>query len=79
MASLYNSMMAAKLGGFKPTQSQLDAMNSGIDSTKVAQIGTNETNISSVTAHIKFDSSSKTYYLQQTQPSNPADGDIWIG
>lgn len=28
------------------TQTQLDAMNSGIDSTKVAQIATNETNIS---------------------------------
>lgn len=40
---------------------------------------TNETNISSLQDHIKFDSSSKTYYLQQTQPSNPAEGDIWIG
>lgn len=38
-----------------------------------------ETNISSLTDHIKFDSTSKTYYLQQTQPSNPQDGDIWIG
>ena len=38
-----------------------------------------ETNISSVTDHIKFDSSSKTYYFQQTQPSSPAEGDIWIG
>lgn len=34
-------------GGFVPTQAQLDAMNSGIDSEKVAQIETNETNISS--------------------------------
>ena len=39
----------------------------------------NESNISSVTDHIKFDSTSKTYYLQQTQPQNPEDGDIWIG
>ena len=38
-----------------------------------------ETNISSLQDHIKFDSSSKTYYLQQTQPSSPAEGDIWIG
>lgn len=38
-----------------------------------------ETNISSVTDHIKFDSSSKTYYFQQTQPSSPVEGDIWIG
>ena len=40
---------------------------------------TNETNISSLQDHIKFDNSSKTYYLQQTQPSSPAEGDIWIG
>jgi hypothetical protein len=33
-------------GGFTPTQAQLDAMNSGINSTKVQQIETNETNIS---------------------------------
>lgn len=32
-------------GGFTPTTAQLAAMNSGIDSTKVAQIETNETNI----------------------------------
>lgn len=38
-----------------------------------------ESNISSLQDHIKFDSSSKTYYLQQTQPSSPAEGDIWIG
>ena len=33
-------------GGFTPTEEQLAAMNSGIDSEKVAQIGTNENNIS---------------------------------
>lgn len=32
-------------GGFTPTQAQLDAMNSGIDTTKVAQIETNKNNI----------------------------------
>lgn len=32
-------------GGFTPTTAQLAAMNSGIDSTKVQQISTNETNI----------------------------------
>lgn len=31
--------------GFTPTPEQLDAMNSGIDSTKVAQIETNKNNI----------------------------------
>lgn len=34
-------------GEFTPTTAQLDAMNSGINSTKVAQITTNENNISS--------------------------------
>ena len=45
---MYEALLAAKLGGsgFKPTQAQLDAMNSGIDSNKVAQIETNESNIS---------------------------------
>lgn len=53
MGELYNALKAKKLGasggsggGFVPTQAQLDAMNSGIDSTKVQQIATNETNIS---------------------------------
>ena len=39
-------------GGFTPTQSQLTAMNSGIDSAKVAQITTNETNISIIQSEI---------------------------
>lgn len=38
-----------------------------------------ETNISSVTDHIKFSANSKTYYMQPEQPSSPAEGDIWIG
>lgn len=32
-------------GGFTPTQAQLDAMNSGINSTKVEQIATNASDI----------------------------------
>jgi hypothetical protein len=48
---LYEELKAKKIGGaasggFTPTEQQLAAMNSGIDSTKVAQISTNETNIS---------------------------------
>jgi hypothetical protein len=39
-------------GGFTPTETQLTAMNSGIDSTKVAQIATNENNILSLTNNI---------------------------
>lgn len=29
--------------------------------------------------HFVFSANSKTYYLQPEQPSNPQDGDIWIG
>ena len=36
--------------GFNPTQTQLDAINSGIDSTKVEQIATNTTDISNIKA-----------------------------
>lgn len=36
----------------KLTQPQLDAVNSGIDSTKVAQIGTNTTNITNLTGRV---------------------------
>ena len=64
---------------FEPTQTQLDAMNSGITAADVQQINTNKTNISSITSHITFSANSKTYYLQPEQPSNPQDGDIWIG
>lgn len=44
----------AKGGGFTPTETQLEAMNSGIDSTKVAQIETNKNNISSLNAQAKL-------------------------
>ena len=55
MSELYPILRALKMGegsggggGFTPTDAQLTAMNSGIDSEKVAQIGTNTTNISSL-------------------------------
>ena len=87
MSELYPILRALKMGpsggggggGFTPTEEQLTAMNSGIDSEKVAQIGTNESNISSLQAHLVFSANSKKYYLQPEQPSNPQDGDIWIG
>ena len=43
------------------------------------QINENKTNILSIQNHITFSANSKTYYLQPEQPSNPVDGDIWIG
>lgn len=50
MGELYDILKASGLrggagGGFTPTDAQLDAMNSGIDSEKVAQIATNQGNI----------------------------------
>ena len=66
-------------GGFTPTDAQLAAMNSGITSEDVEQISTNETNISSLQGHFTFSANSGHYYLQPDQPSNPQDGDIWIG
>ena len=58
------------------TETQLAAVNSGITSSGLNQI---ETNISSLYDHITFSANSKMYYLQPEQPSNPSDGDIWIG
>ena len=39
----------------------------------------NQTNISLLAAHFSFTENSGHYYLQPEQPSNPSDGDIWIG
>ena len=58
------------------TETQLAAVNSGITSSGLTQI---ETNISSIQSHLVFSANSKKYYLQPEQPSNPQDGDIWIG
>lgn len=55
-----------------------DTLNQAIGKVE-KRVSTNETNISSVTDHIKFSANSKTYYLQPEQPSSPVDGDIWIG
>ncbi len=41
-------------GGFTPTTVQLTAMNSGIDSTKVAQIDTNASDISSLQEQVGY-------------------------
>ena len=84
MNDMYAAMFAASLAdggssGFYPTDAQLNAMNSGITATDVAQIGTNETNISSLSGHFTFSANSGHYYLQPEQPASPADGDIWIG
>lgn len=53
MGELYDILKANGLrsggsSGFTPTEAQLTAMNSGIDSTKVAQIETNKNDISTI-------------------------------
>lgn len=50
------------------TKSEVDALLAPI-----------ETNISLLQEHFVFSANSKTYYLQPEQPSNPQDGDVWIG
>lgn len=57
--TMFDMMFAATLAGsgeegFTPTEQQLAAMNSGIDSTKVAQIETNKNNISLLNAQPKL-------------------------
>ena len=55
-----------------------DTLNEAVGKVEY-RVGQNETNISSIQSHIVFSANSKTYYLQPEQPSNPQDGDIWIG
>lgn len=74
-------------GGFTPTQTQLDAMNSGITAEDVTQIGTNENNILSLqtltqgidsTGDDFIEINGKKLYFSTTTPSNPSDGDWWL-
>ena len=55
-----------------------DTLNEAIGKLEKS-VSDNETNISSLYDHITFSANSKMYYLQPEQPSNPSDGDIWIG
>ena len=55
-----------------------DTLNEAVGKVEY-RVGQNETNISSLYDHITFSANSKMYYLQPEQPSNPSDGDIWIG
>ena len=55
-----------------------DTLNEAIGKLEKG-VSDNETNISSLQAHLVFSANSKKYSLQPEQPSNPQDGDIWIG
>ena len=58
--TMFDAMFGAAIaggaqgGGFTPTDQQLTAMNSGIDSEKVQQIDTNKTNISSLQEQVGY-------------------------
>lgn len=72
LAQLNESIVSGGGGGFTPTDAQLTAMNSGIDSTKVEQIETNTTNILSIdTALGKYLTSP---YQMQTYEYGAIDG-----
>ena len=75
-------------GGFTPTQTQLDAMNSGITSGGVEQIGTNTNNISSLQGKTTGMSEGGSNYItvngirvyvSATAPTGARTGDLWIG
>lgn len=70
------------------SQTQLDAVNSGIDSTKVQQISTNETNISTEQGKtVGMTAGGSNYitvggirvYVSATEPTGARTGDLWIG
>ena len=62
------------------TETQLAAVNSGITSSGLTQIETNISSIKDKSDRIVMDANESTIlYFQSTQPSNPSDGDIWIG
>ena len=56
--------------GYKP-------LAAGIAAKAIAD--QNGTNIADFFAHFTFSANSGHYYLQPEQPTNPSDGDIWIG
>lgn len=76
-------------GGFTPTQEQLDAMNSGITSEGVSQIGMNKNNISSLQEKTTGMTEGGTNYItvngirvyvSATQPTGDIPtGSLWIG
>ena len=74
---------------FTPTEQQLAAMNSGINSTKVEQIATNTSNITAEQAKTSCMGTAGTdyivvnsirVYVSATEPTGTIpEGSIWIG
>lgn len=90
LQTIINNAQAGGGGSsFTPTEQQLAAMNSGIDSTKVEQIGTNTSNITAEQAKTSCMGTAGTDYLvinsirvyvSATEPTGTIpEGSIWIG
>lgn len=86
----FDVLLARKLGGSSGdtyTKAQIDAKLAekvGFSDVDSALSTTSENPVQNkvlavLLNHFTFSANSKTYYLQPEQPSNPQDGDIWIG
>jgi hypothetical protein len=84
----WNEEPSCEGSGFTPTAEQLVAMNSGITAENVAQIATNETNISLEQAKTAGMTAGGTdyitvggirVYVSATAPTGARTGDLWIG
>ena len=90
LQTIINNAQAGGGGSsFTPTEQQLAAMNSGIDSTKVGQIATNAGNITAEQAKTLCMGTADTNYIvvnsirvyvSATEPTGTIpEGSIWIG
>ena len=88
LIELKNAIKSGGGGCFAPTQAQLDAMNSGINAIKVAQIETNAGDISDEQDKtVGMSAGGNDYiaingirvYVSATQPTGARTGDLWIG
>lgn len=86
----FDVLLARKLGGGSGdtyTKAQIDAKLAekvGFSDIDTALSTTSENPVqnkvlAAILNHFTFSANSKQYYLQPEQPSNPQDGDIWIG
>lgn len=86
----FDVLLARKLGGGSGdtyTKAQIDAKLAekvGFSDVDSALSDTSENPVqnkvlAAILNHFTFSANSKHYYLQPEQPSNPQDGDIWIG
>ena len=90
--TMFDAMFGAAIagggagGGFTPTETQLEAINSGITSTDVAQIETNKNNISlqqDTTAQggngYAIINGGRVYFSDTAPTGTIPTGSIWIG